>query len=1161
MRSAPYSPPGKCLPSLAIVLFLSLFVFGQNSTPPPADDNNWSGFVSSTFGPLFNGPDVSFMAANGEVFIAGRLGSSVKVARWDGASWTVLGDRLQRSGSSTTAVSDIVALANGDVYLSGNFNIAFNTGGGVEITTNIAHWEAATQSWKPVGQGTDVQVSRMAADEANQILYVIGPETANNFDGTSVAIHKVGLWDIAQQRWGAVGQGLGSVDFPMSILADGSGNLFMGGVFTEVRDGNGTPVTVNSMARWDGLNWHAMGQGLSSANQSYPSTLALDSNNNLFVAGRFDLAVNSDGSSVAGPAVFWDGTLWHGTSHPPAFTVDKVVADGRGKVYSLYGDPATFRPNVLEWDGSQWSNLAQPLGEVVTTLAGNPGFPNTRVYLGGLYGAIITNSGTQVNINNNALWDGTFWTPMIDRIGTNGIISAFASHRFNSILYAGGNFSRIGYTDAGNIARFNGVAWDSINGGVNGLVHGLSADYGYGVVVGGEFSEAKNSNGSTVAALNVVYLDNRDQWRTLGGGTNGPVYAVLNRSTRFSGGYLGEIVVGGNFTTVYNPDGTAVPANSLAIWNWLNETWRPVGGQLTGTNIQVRTIVADSRSYFLNFFAGGQFDGAVNPDGSTVASANVIMWKEVGEPDQWVPFGRGIDGMVYSLAYDDNLNYRTTYGYRVWVGGDFQNSLNSDGTTSSTPYLSLWDITNSAWRPLAGGTDGIVRAITPIRSLPYQGAFVGGDFTRGIYANGNSRTINHVGLFRLEPTRFNLRPLWNERGSNAINGTVHALRSFDPCIGNGEIVYAGGTFSRAGYVPVGNLAKWRYRWNYGVTVFAGGVSRRSSGSRNAARGVMVTTGCNYLNRKNNPLPNGVLFDSLAFGESVLVDSISRFNPSAFYLYDVDDPNFPVFFDDSLLIGTAAPLTMAITGVYDTTLYAPNPEGRSIALRPRFFEAPMDTGQPGMVTLQFLNLITDAPALDIQIDGGPILASGIPFGEQSPGTVLAPGNYTMVVRQSSSGDVIATTAIDLRGNADEIVVLPLIGFVDPAANQNGPAATIAVVETGQPAVGIGDNTSSEILARDFTLGHNFPNPFNPETTISLEIGALVGAQSAVSSLKIYDMLGREVKTLFERRLAPGTHQVKWDGTDAGGTPVASGVYLYRLQVGNKVAQTRKMMLVR
>ena len=222
---------------------------------------------------------------------------------------------------------------------------------------------------------------------------------------------------------------------------------------------------------------------------------------------------------------------------------------------------------------------------------------------------------------------------------------------------------------------------------------------------------------------------------------------------------------------------------------------------------------------------------------------------------------------------------------------------------------------------------------------------------------------------------------------------------------------------------------------------------------------------------------------------------------------------------------------------------------------------MDTGQPGMVTLQFLNLITDAPALDIQIDGGPILASGIPFGEQSPGTVLAPGNYTMVVRQSSSGDVIATTAIDLRGNADEMVVLPLIGFVDPAANQNGPAATIAVVETGQPAVGIGDNTSSEILARDFTLGHNFPNPFNPETTISLEIGALVGAQSAVSSLKIYDMLGREVKTLFERRLAPGTHQVKWDGTDAGGTPVASGVYLYRLQVGNKVAQTRKMMLVR
>ena len=88
-----------------------------------------------------------------------------------------------------------------------------------------------------------------------------------------------------------------------------------------------------------------------------------------------------------------------------------------------------------------------------------------------------------------------------------------------------------------------------------------------------------------------------------------------------------------------------------------------------------------------------------------------------------------------------------------------------------------------------------------------------------------------------------------------------------------------------------------------------------------------------------------------------------------------------------------------------------------------------------------------------------------------------------------------------------------------------------------------------------LFQNYPNPFNPLTIINyqLTIDNLV-------TLKVYDILGREVKTLVNERKPAGSYTVIWDGRDENGQPVSSGVYLYRLKSGNFV-QTRKMVLLR
>lgn len=93
------------------------------------------------------------------------------------------------------------------------------------------------------------------------------------------------------------------------------------------------------------------------------------------------------------------------------------------------------------------------------------------------------------------------------------------------------------------------------------------------------------------------------------------------------------------------------------------------------------------------------------------------------------------------------------------------------------------------------------------------------------------------------------------------------------------------------------------------------------------------------------------------------------------------------------------------------------------------------------------------------------------------------------------------------------------------------------------------------SRAVELGPNYPEPFNPSTTISF----VLPTNSSVR-LDVYDLLGRRVKTLLHGELEAGTHSVVWNGVDENGSSLASGVYYYRLEAGT-FTQMRKMMMVK
>lgn len=114
-------------------------------------------------------------------------------------------------------------------------------------------------------------------------------------------------------------------------------------------------------------------------------------------------------------------------------------------------------------------------------------------------------------------------------------------------------------------------------------------------------------------------------------------------------------------------------------------------------------------------------------------------------------------------------------------------------------------------------------------------------------------------------------------------------------------------------------------------------------------------------------------------------------------------------------------------------------------------------------------------------------------------------------------------------------------------QNGRSMYIIMIQEAalnqQPGNGQleGNWTHNKSLPESVMLHPNYPNPFNPSTTIAIELPI----ENQVR-LIIYDILGRVVKVLTDQTLSPGRHNFVWDGTNSDGIPVAAGLYFYRME---------------
>ena len=97
---------------------------------------------------------------------------------------------------------------------------------------------------------------------------------------------------------------------------------------------------------------------------------------------------------------------------------------------------------------------------------------------------------------------------------------------------------------------------------------------------------------------------------------------------------------------------------------------------------------------------------------------------------------------------------------------------------------------------------------------------------------------------------------------------------------------------------------------------------------------------------------------------------------------------------------------------------------------------------------------------------------------------------------------------------------------------------------------------DAIPQAFTLEQNCPNPFNSDTVIRFALPTTEKVE-----LVLFNLAGQQVATLVEGMRQVGTYAVRWDGRNDNGRELASGVYLYRLQVGQQQVETRKLMLMK
>ncbi len=477
----------------------------------------------------------------------------------------------------------------------------------------------------------------------------------------------------------------------------------------------------------------------------------------------------------------------------------------------------------------------------------------------------------------------------------------------------------------------------------------------------------------------------------------------------------------------------------------------------------------------------------------------------LSDSGSWNSVGTGSsNGVSGSGGYVISISALAVYNGELYVGGNF-----TFAGGKSANRIARWN--GNSWNSVGTGSANGVSAVgvNGVRALAvYNGEL----YVGGFFSSAGGVSVNNI-------ARWNGSG-WNSVGTgsaNGVNGLVNALAVY-----NGEL-YVGGEFTSAGGVSANYIARWNgTSWN-----------SVGKGSGNGVNGYVYA-----LAVYNEELYVGGSFGSAG---GVSANYIARWNGTSWDSVGTSSGNGVsggvralAVYNGELYVG--GNFTYANwTGSNPTSIRANN-----IARWNGNAWNSVGTGSENGVSITGLIPYVYALAVyngELYVGGRFIRAGTVVAGRIARWNGNNWNSLTMINSGVSSGDYVSS----LTTYNNEL-------YVGGDFTEAGGISANRIARWT-----IGDATDVEenaLTPTNFVLHQNYPNPFNPSTTISFTI-----PKSSYVTLKVYDVLGREVAELVNGDLQAGSHSINFDASR-----LSSGTYFYRLQAGNGV-KMKKMMLIK
>lgn len=590
---------------------------------------NGSVTAMTTWDPDGPGPLPEVLVVAGNFTMAGNVPTK-NIAIWDGAAWSALGTG-SAIGTYPTSINAL-AVYDGKLYVGGNFSFTASNG----TASNLAVWDGA--NW----------LAKTLFGEVRALCVHNGELIASgDFDtyGT-MTMRRLGAYNGVS--WREFGGGVASspvIPRVYSLVSLGD-TLYVGGRFTTA---GGMPV--NNIAAWRDGSWHTMDFGVVLKSGGDGVSFMLGVGDELFVAGSIELAGGTPVSNIA----MWNGMFWE-TAGPGLPKKVRALCYFNGATIAATDD------GIFQWSGWAWEPVASSPGDGPLCLT---------AFNGQLFAAGYFFNATPDGFRGIAKWNGGTWAGL-----NRGMPFPPDNLKvFGDRIYIGTSAE----LDTPALLAWEGASWFDPFSSADEYWSRITAigTHEQELVVAGTLVPR---NGNYVYGYTVARWRN-GQWQRFGVAgaiINGPIYAIQS--------YNGDLVIGGNFSTVDQ-------LNRRSLTRWDGTAWQDLGGQISG---QVTSLAVFEGSLVL----GGDFSYIAK-----VWMPSIASWTTTG----FRPLGDGFSGAVRALA---------VYQGKLFAGGDFYQSGNVN-----VRGVGVWS--GSKWNPISTSSQPGVRAMLADSS----GLIIAGQFT------------------------------------------------------------------------------------------------------------------------------------------------------------------------------------------------------------------------------------------------------------------------------------------------------------------------------------------------------------------------------------------------------------------------------------------------